>query len=595
VRGGGVFLRQGRGDIYVGEKSAAHMPLKLSDVAVDVVRPFGQVPTSDMRFHIHGEGADMLSLIGRDPIKAGEKLPFTPDDFSGQLRAQMQIRFPLSENEEKITPDQITWHGQVDFDDVALILGRGSGFETGGFVSEARGQAEIDEQKFSLQALARLDGMAATIEMKGETAKAADRDEKITLVLDDATRERLFPALSPFISGQAHVEIGAEREGARAFSVDLSQAIIEMPWLGWKKGKDIAAHAQFLAHIDKNNRKNILIKDFRLKGESFHLEGEIDIREASLASARFHHARLNRGDDISIILDNGAGGYHVKVGGKRFDMRSFIKSVNMAGGQGERQAESVTVDLDIARVSGFHNEYLDNVTGRFKRNRAGHEEVNLTAISSRAQALEAHFEHRGEEGAARVVSGDGGALLRFFDYYDKVQGGVLDLELKLGEGMAWHGSLSLRDFEIVDEPRLARIVANPPPNGRKSLNDVAGGKINASRLRVDRAFGQIVRGENFLLLDRGIVRGPTVGATFQGVVYDAAGNISLTGTFMPAYGLNRMFSDVPLLGNILGNGRDRGLIGITFKMDGQAKNPRIIVNPLSVIAPGVFRQIFEFH
>ncbi len=50
-----------------------------------------------------------------------------------------------------------------------------------------------------------------------------------------------------------------------------------------------------------------------------------------------------------------------------------------------------------------------------------------------------------------------------------------------------------------------------------------------------------------------------------------------------------------LIGVLLGNGRDRGLIGVTFKLEGKASKPQLQVNPLSVIAPGIFRQIFEFR
>ena len=48
-------------------------------------------------------------------------------------------------------------------------------------------------------------------------------------------------------------------------------------------------------------------------------------------------------------------------------------------------------------------------------------------------------------------------------------------------------------------------------------------------------------------------------------------------------------------GSFLGNGRDRGLLGITFKLSGQTDQPKLTINPLSLIAPGVFRQIFEFQ
>ena len=33
--------------------------------------------------------------------------------------------------------------------------------------------------------------------------------------------------------------------------------------------------------------------------------------------------------------------------------------------------------------------------------------------------------------------------------------------------------------------------------------------------------------------------------------------MEMTGTFMPAYGLNRLFGELPLIGLILGNGNDR--------------------------------------
>jgi len=591
LRGQELFLSKGQGSVFVEGKS----PLWVRDGLVEITRPIGALAMADISFHLEGEGADMLRLIQREPIKAGEKLPFTPAGFSGQVQAQMRLQFPLIEGgEEKLSPEQIDWQTQIEFDNVALKLGLGTGSEASGQVSEAQGQAEISRETFTLTAQAKLDGMPTTIEMAGETAKPQARDEKITLVFDNEARQKLLPALSDFVSGTAQIEIGAEKEGARPFSVDLTQAVVEVPWLGWKKGVGIKAQAQFNAHIDKENTKNIAIRDFALQGDTFSLKGEMDIRDGSLAAAHFHRALLNRGDDINLTLEHGVAGYYVKVRGRQFDMRSFIKSANMAGAQ-QGKSEAVTLELDIGRVSGFYGEYFDKFSARFKRNRAGGEAVQISALSRHGREVKASLERQGKKGQAHLVSGDGGALLRFADYYDKVQGGLLELNMQINESGAWYGPLSLSNFEIVDEARLARIVAHPPPTGGKSLNDVTGGKINASRLKFDRAFGQIVRGENFLLLDRGIVRGPTVGATFQGIVYDAGGNVSLTGTFMPAYGLNRMFSNVPLLGNLLGNGRDRGLIGITFKVDGKAKNPRIIVNPLSVIAPGVFRQIFEFH
>ena len=92
-----------------------------------------------------------------------------------------------------------------------------------------------------------------------------------------------------------------------------------------------------------------------------------------------------------------------------------------------------------------------------------------------------------------------------------------------------------------------------------------------------------------------MLRGPLIGTTFQGTLYDRDNNMDMTGTFMPAYGLNRIFGEIPLFGVLLGNGRDRGLIGVTYRLRGKASKPDLDINPLSVIAPGIFRSIFEYR
>ena len=148
---------------------------------------------------------------------------------------------------------------------------------------------------------------------------------------------------------------------------------------------------------------------------------------------------------------------------------------------------------------------------------------------------------------------------------------------------------------MVNEPRLRSIVSTAPQGDGRSLNEAVKRDIDTSRVTFERGFAAIAKGKGALELKNGVLRGPLIGSTFQGTLYDKAGNMAMTGTFMPAYGLNRIFGELPLLGIILGNGRDRGLIGVTFKLTGDADKPTLQINPLSVIAPGIFRSIFEFH
>ena len=68
----------------------------------------------------------------------------------------------------------------------------------------------------------------------------------------------------------------------------------------------------------------------------------------------------------------------------------------------------------------------------------------------------------------------------------------------------------------------------------------------------------------------------------------------LRGTFVPLYGLNNAFGQIPIVGLFLGGGDKEGLVGITYEVAGPPGAPTLRVNPISVAAPGLLRKFFEF-
>ena len=55
-----------------------------------------------------------------------------------------------------------------------------------------------------------------------------------------------------------------------------------------------------------------------------------------------------------------------------------------------------------------------------------------------------------------------------------------------------------------------------------------------------------------------------------------------------------MFGQIPVLGLFLGGGSNEGLFGVTYEVVGTLGQPVLRVNPISAMAPGVLRKIFEF-
>lgn len=98
-----------------------------------------------------------------------------------------------------------------------------------------------------------------------------------------------------------------------------------------------------------------------------------------------------------------------------------------------------------------------------------------------------------------------------------------------------------------------------------------------------------------LVMDDAQVRGPAMGVTLNGSVDLKASELRLNGVYVPAYGLNNAFSRIPIVGTIVGGRRDQGLLGVTFRVSGKMSSPLLTVNPISAIAPGIFRRIFEYR
>ncbi|GIX14373.1 MAG: hypothetical protein KatS3mg118_2332 [Paracoccaceae bacterium] len=56
--------------------------------------------------------------------------------------------------------------------------------------------------------------------------------------------------------------------------------------------------------------------------------------------------------------------------------------------------------------------------------------------------------------------------------------------------------------------------------------------------------------------------------------------LDLAGVFSPAYLLNSLLGEVPLIGPILTGRRGEGVFGFSYRVTGSATNPEVRVNPL---------------
>jgi hypothetical protein len=176
---------------------------------------------------------------------------------------------------------------------------------------------------------------------------------------------------------------------------------------------------------------------------------------------------------------------------------------------------------------------------------------------------------------------DAGALFRFTDNYARMQGGQMwvAIDPPTPDNQPQEGLLNIRDFAIKGEPSLDRVVGGASTSGKG---------VEFSRLKVE-----FTRTPGRLSIREGLVRGPTIGATLDGNIDFVKNDVRMRGTFVPLYGLNNAFGQIPIVGLFLG-GSNEGLLGITYEVVGAPNAPVLRVNPISAVAPGLLRKFFEF-
>jgi len=546
---------------------------------------------AELSMSVRGNADAVAELISYHPIDALDKIGLQPSELSGEISSTVTARFGLINEQSPPPPD---WNVNLDMKGVDIakpVEGR--------VLTGMDGNLQVTPQRAVLKVDAQVDGAPMTLDIIQPVDNKAEVVSQRILsgTLSPEDREKIAPGSGALFSGPIGftLEVDAEDSALQTISLDLTAAELTVPGIGWVKGEGIAAKLDFVMLTDGDIAK---LTDLKLSGEGFSASGEVTLNKGQLASASFGHIGLSSRDDYQAAITRKGKGYQIKVDGKSADLRPVIALAKSAGKTTSGESgDSVPVEVSgsVDAMYGYSDEKLSSGSVSYKGQGDRIDLLDFKAVTESGQAVVMAISGSAAGETIEVTSGDAGAFARFAGIYSRIRGGLLNVRLKRQDGPLRRGTVDVRNFVVVGEPRLGSLVSTPSKKDGRSLKDAVKADIDVSEARFEVASARLVSGNGELHVSDGIVRGPQIGASFQGQVYDSKDLIDMTGTFMPAYGVNRLFSELPIIGVLLGNGRDRGLIGITFRLTGKTASPLLEVNPLSVIAPGVFRSIFEFR
>jgi hypothetical protein len=223
---------------------------------------------------------------------------------------------------------------------------------------------------------------------------------------------------------------------------------------------------------------------------------------------------------------------------------------------------------------------------------------NLT-MGTRSAPIAGNLETSAAGRKVTLTAGDAGLLARGLFAFESMRGGALTAVVTL-PGQAsdivspnalpadFTGTLTVKDFNMVNQPLLARLISAGSLTG---VGDLLGG----DGMTLEELSMPFTSKNNVISVNGARVVGRAIGASADGYIDRPKGVIALKGSLIPAYGLNSIISNIPLLGDILASKKGEGIFGITYSLTGASDHPDLSTNPLSMLTPGILRRIFEGH
>jgi hypothetical protein len=570
-----VTIGQAVSDTPTGRK------LNISDFVFEVPDMAPKPSPAKVKFRIDGPVPAVAEILASDRLSEFSGTLVDPNSSKGTVSAVVSLGLPIK---RELTKADTTYTITADL----------GGFSADKLVMNQKLEANAlkvvaNNGGYQVKGDVKINGQAATLDYR--KPNEGDADVKLQATLDDAGRAKLGMDLGTAVSGAMPVKLtgkigGPDRDSRLGIEADLTGLKLDNILPGWVKLSGKSSRAVFNV-VQK--QQSTRLEDIVIDGGGVSIKGSLEIdQNGDVMNANFPTYAPSEGDKTSLKAERGPDGVlKVTMRGDVFDGRGFLKSA-ISGKEADAKSKTKNIDFDVdlklGAVAGYFGEALRSVDCKLSRRNGTIRSFSLTGKLGRDTPLTGDLRGRAQGREIMYIeTNDAGAFFRFTDTYSKVVGGQLSLAMDSPtvEPTAREGLMNVRNFSVKGEAALDQIAAGGSAGVQNG--------ISFSALRAE-----FVRQNGQLTIREGVVKGPMIGGTIEGSI-DSGNQVRMSGTFVPMYGLNNMFGQLPILGIFLGGGSNEGLIGVTYEVVGTLGQPVLRVNPISAIFPGVTRKIMEFN
>jgi hypothetical protein len=589
---GSAVLRGNRFEMAVTEARLNGLVLTNGRVEVPRFKPRGALTT--ISAHAEGEARQLLEILAQAPLSLGERLPVDAASASGRVSVDLRLQRP---NENEVAPEQWRYSVRGAVRDFA-------GSMTTRRVALSQGQLRIDGDQNAIVVSGPVRAGQSDISEVRWTERLRARgpsssEYRIAGNFDANDLTRLGYPIANHAQGRIGVRVSGRGRGfdvdQAQIDLDLTEAAVEAPRSFWTKRAGQPASARF--NVARRSDGGFAFENIDAHGAGLFAQGRVVLaRDGGVVEAEIPRLTIQGRTDARLNMTRASDGALVAtIGGALFDAAPFMGVGDAPEAEGGARNVSAVVpaplraNVTVDRLKLRGGATLSNARVSLETTRGILSLLTAEGASSAGQPFSLGLGPRPGHPDGRIVfsSGDAGFAVRALTGADNVVGGVASASGEWRAGQA-RFDVTMRNFQLVRLPAMARLLSSA--GSLTGLVDM----LNGDGIGFSVMEAQMTYADNRLAFTEGSMRGPSLGLTASGGYDIGRDNLDIDGVVAPSPMLNlSMLGEIPVIGDILVSRRGEGVVGMTYSINGHVGEPRVGVNPLSALTPGILRRIFE--
>lgn len=584
--------RYENGNLHFDIARGGAVNLKVTDGTIDLTgldKPAPQMAA--IRLPITGSAQDVMRFLARPRLGLPKETLYDHRRLGGQVAVDVSLSFPLI---DALTVAEIDVAADAQLTAFSLkgVLGDVD-------LTDATARVKYGNSELSVVGQGKLDGSAVDVtwrEMFAAKAPFRRRYDVKGTVPAGLVEKAGFPSIEPYVVGPIgttlYYQVATNGTGEVGGRFDMKAAKLDVTPLAWSKEAGTEALTTMTLKLAAGGK--ITTADFDGRGGGLQVKGQVRFGgDSSVQQISLQQVKLGQ-TDIAVDWRRHAGGVDIAIKGPALELqrvRDMLHNRNHVAAREPKGAASVSRTSTKAQIQ------LQNVI--VKRGALGYLNGRLELVGDRVAS--ADLTMGGGKGTTLRITpvaqgrtlffyvADFGQLLTEAGWIDGLVGGYLHIEGKFNDTWAdppLDGTLKMGPF------RLQRMT---PRRDIGTLNSAIDGLNSAGNAlqQFDNLSANLTKAGDLIQIRNGRTSGQSIGLTTQGVIDLGSDTARLNGIVVPAFALNNLLSNVPLLGPLLTGGKDGGMFAVSYQLHGPFDDLKTDVNMMSAMAPGALRDVFS--